>query len=143
MPVLMAVSNSASTTWNAWDIVGIISWTLGLYFESIGDWQMARFKSDPANQGKVLRQGLWKYTRHPNYFGDFCVWWGLYLIAVGNGGWWTIFSPLTMSILLMRVSGVTLLESTIQERRPDYADYRQSTNAFFPGFPKSGKDSVI
>lgn len=118
------------------DIAGVIVWTLGMLFESIGDWQLAQFKRNPANRGKVLRAGLWALTRHPNYFGDFCVWWGLYLIAVGAGARWTIVGPLVMSYFLMRVSGVPMLERSISKRRPAYEEYVASTNAFFPGWPR-------
>jgi steroid 5-alpha reductase family enzyme len=118
------------------DYVGAILCLTGIVFESVGDWQLARFKASPQNAGRVLDTGLWRYTRHPNYFGDFCVWWGIYLIATSGGAWWTVFSPLVMSFFLMKVSGVTLLESTIVERRPEYRDYIQQTNAFFPGPPK-------
>jgi steroid 5-alpha reductase family enzyme len=81
----------------------------------------------------VMDRGLWRWTRHPNYFGDFCVWWGLSAIALSAGAWWSLVGPLLMSVLLMRVSGVTLLEKDIGERRPEYADYIRRTNAFFPG----------
>jgi steroid 5-alpha reductase family enzyme len=118
-------------------LAGIALWTVGVFFESVGDWQLARFKADPASAGKVLDRGLWRYTRHPNYFGDFCVWWGLYLIALSAGGWWTIVGPAIMSVLLLRYSGVRLLERTIGKRRPEYADYVRRTNTFFPGPPKS------
>ncbi|MBM4075712.1 MAG: DUF1295 domain-containing protein, partial [Planctomycetes bacterium] len=91
------------------------------------------FQRDPANTGRVMDRGLWRYTRHPNYFGDFCVWWGLYLIAAASGATWTIFSPLLMSCLLLKVSGVTLLEKSITTRRPEYAEYQRRTSAFFPG----------
>jgi steroid 5-alpha reductase family enzyme len=84
----------------------------------------------------VLDTGLWRYTRHPNYFGEAVVWWGLYLIAVGAGGWWTVFGPLLITFLLLKVSGVTLLEKDIGERRPDYRDYVARTNAFLPGPPR-------
>jgi steroid 5-alpha reductase family enzyme len=84
-----------------------------------------------------MDRGLWRLTRHPNYFGDFCVWWGLYLVASAGGAAWTIFSPLLMSFLLLRVSGVTLLEKTINERRPDYATYQARTSSFWPWPPKS------
>lgn len=134
IPIFMATLSPDQRP-NVLDLCGVLLWCVGMYFEAIGDWQMARFRADPANRGKVMRHGLWNYTRHPNYFGDFCVWWGFYLIAAGGGAWWTIFSPILMSILLMRVSGVTLLESTIVERRPDYADYQRTTSAFFPWFP--------
>ncbi|MDX1447640.1 MAG: DUF1295 domain-containing protein, partial [Acidimicrobiia bacterium] len=119
------------------DWLGIALWAVGLFFEIVGDAQLARFKGDPANHGKVLDQGLWRYTRHPNYFGDFCVWWGLYLIALAGGAWWTVIGPAVMSVLLMRYSGVGLLEKTIGKRRSGYDEYVRTTNAFFPGPPKS------
>jgi steroid 5-alpha reductase family enzyme len=115
------------------DLSGALIWLLGFIFEAIGDWQLTRFKADPRNRGQVMDRGLWRYTRHPNYFGDFAVWWGLYLIALAAGAAWSIAGPLLMSLLLMRVSGVTLLEKDIGERRPGYADYIRRTNAFFPG----------
>jgi steroid 5-alpha reductase family enzyme len=118
------------------DAAGSLLWVLGLVFEAGGDWQLARFTADPANKGRVMDKGLWRYTRHPNYFGDFCVWWGFYLIALAAGAWWSIIAPLTMSLLLLRVSGVTLLERNIGKRRPGYADYMRRTSAFFPGIPK-------
>jgi steroid 5-alpha reductase family enzyme len=118
------------------DGIGILVWTIGFLFESIGDWQLAQFKKDPANKGRVMDRGLWRYTRHPNYFGDICIWWGFYLIAAGGGAGWSVISPLLMTYLLMRVSGVTLLESTIADRRPEYAAYQARTNALFPGLPK-------
>jgi steroid 5-alpha reductase family enzyme len=85
-----------------------------------------------------MDRGLWRYTRHPNYFGDFMVWWGHYLVALAGGAWWTIFSPLLMSVLLLRVSGVAMLERTISKRRPEYEDYARRTNAFFPGPVRGG-----
>lgn len=118
------------------DALGAAFWVIGLGFEAVGDYQLARFKADPANAGKVMNRGLWRYTRHPNYFGDFMVWWGLYLIAVAGGAWWTFFGPLVMTVLLMRVSGAGLLEKTIVDRRPGYAEYIETTNAFFPGPPR-------
>ena len=118
------------------DAIGAGLWLIGFVFEAGGDWQLSRFKASPANRGKVMDRGLWRWTRHPNYFGDFCVWWGLYAIALSAGAWWSIIGPLLMSVLLMRVSGVTLLEKDIGERRPKYADYVRRTNAFFPGPPK-------
>lgn len=119
------------------DYAGAVLVVVGIGFETLADWQLARFKARPANSGKVLDTGLWRYTRHPNYFGDFCVWWGLYLIAASAGGWWTVFSPILMSVMLLKVSGVTLLEKDIGKRRPAYADYIARTNAFFPGPRKS------
>jgi steroid 5-alpha reductase family enzyme len=98
---------------------------------------LARFKADPANRGHVLRVGLWRYSRHPNYFGDFCLWWGFGPVAVSAGAWWALASPLLMSVLLMRVSGVTLLEKDISARRPAYRNYVARTNAFFPWKPRA------
>jgi len=118
------------------DWVGVALWAVGLVFEAGGDWQLARFKSDPANAGRVMDRGLWRYTRHPNYFGDFCVWWGFFLIALSGGAWWSVAGPMIMSFLLLRFSGVTLLEKDIGERRPAYAEYVRRTNAFFPGRPR-------
>jgi steroid 5-alpha reductase family enzyme len=121
------------------DALGVVLWGIGFTFEAVGDTQLARFKADPRNAGRVMAGGLWKFTRHPNYFGDCCVWWAIYLIAAAGGAWWTIGSPLLMTVLLLRVSGVTLLEKTIVERRPDYADYQARTNAFFPGPPRPAR----
>jgi steroid 5-alpha reductase family enzyme len=102
---------------------------------------LSKFRADPANKGHVLKSGLWALTRHPNYFGDFAVWWGLWLFAFGCGApFWTVVSPVVMSFFLMKVSGVTLLERDISERRPGYADYVRSTNAFFPGPRKKPQD---
>lgn len=116
---------------------GIAAWVVGLFFESVGDVQLARFKTDAANEGRVLDTGLWRYTRHPNYFGDFCVWWGLFLVALALGApWWTAAGPLLMSVLLMRVSGVTLLERSLSRRKPGYEDYVRRTSAFFPRPPQ-------
>lgn len=134
LPVLVSVTST--TPLGAVDAAGVLLWGTGLFFEAIGDWQLARFKSRPENHGKVLDRGLWRYTRHPNYFGDFLVWWGLYLLAITAGGAWTVFSPLLMSLLLLKVSGVTLLEKSLHERRPAYADYVRRTSPFFPWPPR-------
>ncbi len=121
-----------SLGWLAW--AGSAVWAVGFLFEAGGDLQLARFKADPTNQGGVMDRGLWRYTRHPNYFGDFLVWWGLFVIALeARGTWWTIAGPLVMSFLLLRVSGVAMLERTITKRRKGYEDYVRRTNAFFPG----------
>jgi steroid 5-alpha reductase family enzyme len=131
LPLLGAINGT--TPIGPLDFAGIALWLVGLAFEAGGDWQLARFKADPANAGAVMDRGFWRYTRHPNYFGDFCVWWGFFLLAAGNGGWWSVAGPLVMSVLLLRVSGVALLEKDIMHRRPEYAEYVRRTNAFFPG----------
>lgn len=141
MPIQAAMVTAASKPLGWLDLAGAGLWCVGLFFEAVGDFQMARFQADPQNTGQVMDRGLWRLTRHPNYFGDFCVWWGLYLIAAAGGSAWTIFSPLLMSFLLLRVSGVTLLEKTITDRRPDYAAYQARTSSFFPWPPsKSSND---
>lgn len=118
------------------DFLGAFIWLIGFFFESMGDYQLSRFKADPANKGKVMDRGVWRYTRHPNYFGDSAQWWGYYLIALAAGGWWTIYSPILMTLLLLRVSGVALLEKTL-ETRPGYKEYSERTSPFIPWFPKS------
>jgi steroid 5-alpha reductase family enzyme len=118
------------------DAVGFFIWLIGFTFEAGGDYQLARFKADPANKGKVFDQGFWKFTRHPNYFGDAMQWWGLFVIALGAGGWWTVFSPVIMTFLLVRVSGVAMLEKTLAVEKPGYREYIEKTNAFFPWLPK-------
>ena len=111
---------------------------VGIAFETIGDAQLERFRADPANKGNVLDTGLWRYTRHPNYFGDACTWWGLYLIAAeANPGWWALPGPLLITWLLTRLSGVPMLERSLRKSRPDYADYVARTSGFFPLPPKS------
>jgi steroid 5-alpha reductase family enzyme len=127
---------SSATPWHWLDALGIVIWTVGFLFETVGDLQLARFKSEPANRGQVMDRGLWRYTRHPNYFGDFLVWWGLYLIAAAGGAWWTVFSPVLMSILLLRVSGVALLEKSLKSRTAGYEAYVRRTSSFFPWPPK-------
>ena len=134
MPLLAAVTGPAS--FNMFDYLAGGLWLVGMAFETIGDWQLARFKRQPENAGKVMDRGLWRYTRHPNYFGEFCIWWGFYLLAVGAGGWWSALSPMLMTFLLLKVSGVVMLERDITKRRPGYQSYVQSTNAFFPGPPR-------
>ncbi len=134
LPLLGAMFGHQPLGWL--DGIGVLLFAVGLLFESVGDWQLSRFKADPANAGKVMDRGLWRYTRHPNYFGDFCVWWGFYLIALSAGAWWSVIAPLIMSALLMKYSGAGLLEKDIGERRPKYADYIRRTNAFFPGPPR-------
>jgi steroid 5-alpha reductase family enzyme len=118
-------------------VPGVVVWAIGLAFEAVGDAQLRAFKADPSSKGQVMDKGLWHYTRHPNYFGDACVWWGLWLVALTAGGtWWTVAGPLAMTILLVRVSGAGLLEKDIGERRPGYRAYIERTSGFVPLPPR-------
>lgn len=136
IPVLVHHFYASRSGLSVLDFIGIAIWGIGFFFESVGDWQLSRFKADPANRWKLLTTGLWQYTRHPNYFGDAAQWWGFYLFATSVGGWWTAYSPLLMTWLLRRVSGVTLLEKSLRDTKPGFEEYAASTNAFFPWFPK-------
>lgn len=134
LPLLGA--SLSSTDLNLLDYIGAAIWLFGFVWETAADWQLARFKAKPENKGQVLNTGVWHYSRHPNYFGESCLWWGYYLIALSAGAWWSLPAPLLMTFLLLKVSGVSLLENDIGERRPAYSAYIQSTNAFIPGKPK-------
>jgi steroid 5-alpha reductase family enzyme len=122
--------------WNWIDTLGVCIVFFGATFEAVADLQLARFKADAANRGQVMDRGLWRISRHPNYFGEFCVWWGIYLIALSTQAWWAIASPVLMTVLLLKVSGVALQERDITERRPGYREYTARTNAFFPGWTR-------
>jgi steroid 5-alpha reductase family enzyme len=117
--------------------IGTVIWLTGFYFEAAGDWEMYMFKSNPhPHKKKVLDRGLWKYTRHPNYFGEALMWWGIFLLAVPSGLWFvSVLAPVTITFLLMKVSGVTMLEKKY-EGNSEYELYKKRTNAFFPWFPK-------
>ena len=118
------------------DGLGALIWVAGFFFEALGDRQLTRFKADPANKGKVMDRGLWRYSRHPNYFGEALMWWGIFVIVLSTpGALWSVVSPLTITFLLLRVSGVTLLERTIVDTRPGYREYQEKTSAFIPWFP--------
>jgi steroid 5-alpha reductase family enzyme len=118
------------------DALGIFVWATGFMFESAGDWQLARFKSDPANKGRVMNRGLWAYTRHPNYFGEFLVWWGFFLITLSTpNSWWTIISPIIVTAVLLKMTGIPLTEKGLIERRPGYSEYIKRTSAFVPWLP--------
>jgi steroid 5-alpha reductase family enzyme len=118
-------------------VLGTIVWLVGFAFEAGGDYQLARFKSDPANEGKVMDRGFWRFTRHPNYFGDACAWWGIAIVAAESGlGAWGIIGAVVMTVLLLRVSGVALLEKSLKKRKPEYQAYIDRTSAFIPFPPK-------
>jgi steroid 5-alpha reductase family enzyme len=137
LPLLPAITSHSTLHWM--DLIAALLWLVGFVFEAGGDYQLSRFKARQESKGRVLDTGLWRYTRHPNYFGDFCIWWSFFLFALASGGWWSIASPLLMSLLLLKVSGVAMLEKTITERRPEYAEYIRHTNVFFPGPRRSLK----
>jgi steroid 5-alpha reductase family enzyme len=128
---------SPTPTFLGWlEGLAVLVWGIGFFFEAVGDGQLARFKADPASRGKLLNTGVWRYTRHPNYFGDAAQWWGYFLIAAASGGLWTVFSPILMTFLLVRVSGVGLLEKTLKDSKPGYREYMERTSAFVPWFPR-------
>lgn len=133
---LIAAQTAVSSGLSVLAAAGVLVWLVGFIFEAGGDWQLAHFKANPQNKGKLLTSGLWSLTRHPNYFGDAAQWWGFYLFALAAGGWWTVFSPLIMNFLLMRVSGVVMLEKALKVNKPGYAQYAARTNAFFPWPPR-------
>ena len=119
------------------DAAGLLIWAMGFLFEAISDLQLVRFKKDAAHKGKIIMTGLWRYSRHPNYFGEVTLWWGIYLIAVAAGaGWPMIIGPLTITFLILKVSGIPMLEKKY-EGNPEFEEYRQRTSAFFPLPPKS------
>jgi steroid 5-alpha reductase family enzyme len=141
-PIQVAATDGSPETLGILAWAGFAAFFVGLAFEGIADAQLERFKRNPLNEGAVLASGLWRYSRHPNYFGDACVWWGIWLIALETGSaWWTAIGPALMTFLLLRVSGVALTERTIAERRPGYAEYARSTSAFVPRRPRRRHDT--
>ena len=128
---------SSPAGWSWLDGLGLVAFATGFLFEAVGDWQLARFRADPRNAGRVMDQGLWRFTRHPNYFGDALLWWGFGCFALATpGGAWTLVGPALMTALIVRVSGVALLERGLRENRPGYADYVRRTSAFIPWPPR-------
>lgn len=135
-PLLGGQINSGSVSLGVADYLGVTLWIIGIIFEAGGDFQLARFRANPSNKGKVLNTGLWRYTRHPNYFGDTAVWWGFGLISVAGGSWLAALGSLLMTALIIKVSGVALLEKSLVSEKPQYRDYIEKTSSFFPWFPK-------
>jgi steroid 5-alpha reductase family enzyme len=137
LPLLAAATATepAGLTWL--DGLGVVLWLTGFVFEAGGDWQLSRFLADPANRGKVMDRGLWRYTRHPNYFGDTVLWWGYFLLALSTGAWWSALGPALMTLFIVKVSGVALTERQMsRSSREGREEYVRRTNAFFPGPPK-------
>ena len=135
-PLLGAQFYQATNAMGIFDVIGIIIWIIGFIFEAGGDFQLALFKSDPANKGKVLNKGLWHYTRHPNYFGDAAVWIGYGFMCLAAGSYVPLLGSVLMIALIIKVSGVALLEKTLKESKPEYQDYINKTSSFVPWFPK-------
>lgn len=119
------------------DYVAIVIWVIGFVFEAGGDYQLYRFKQNLNNKGKVLNTGFWRYTRHPNYFGDAAVWWSCALFSIAAGGYWQIIGSIIMTLLIIKVSGVAMLERSLKDKKPKYKEYIKNTNAFIPWFPKN------
>jgi len=139
MPLYFAVVSKSM--WCLFDVIGIVLWMTGMLFESVADYQLTQFKKHKENSGKILTTGLWKYSRHPNYFGEFLIWWGFFCFALSSADYFTVISPLIMTFLLLKFSGVGLLEKTMKSR-PGYEQYMKNTNAFFPGFPRNKRAEV-
>lgn len=138
LPAQLGILLAGADTLGPVAIVGTAIAVIGIAFETIGDMQLKAFRSNPDSKGKVLDSGLWKYTRHPNYFGDFCAWWGIWLVASQTGWpvWVAVVGPLFLSFTLMKWSGAPLLEKSLKQNRPDYVDYIERTSGFFPMPPK-------
>jgi len=137
LPLLGANLQTQSDTLNWMDYLGLFVFIIGFAFEAGGDFQLARFKKNPNNKGKVLKTGFWKYTRHPNYFGEVTQWWGLWLIAINApNSWLSIVGPLTITILILKVSGIPMLEKKMAEN-PNFIEYKKRTSAFIPLPPKN------
>ena len=137
LPVFAAMTSATPEGLGPLDVVGVVLWLAGFAFEAVGDAQLKAFKADPANTGRVMDRGLWAWTRHPNYFGEAVLWWGLGMIALATQWWWAAFvGPAVITTLLLRVSGVSMLEKTIGSRRPGYAEYVERVPAFLPRLPR-------
>lgn len=136
LPLLGVNMGTHSNCLNWIDYLGILVWLIGFVFEAGGDLQLSRFKSNPENKGKVLNTGFWKYTRHPNYFGDSAVWWAYAILSIAAGSYWQIVGSVLMTLLIIKVSGVVLLEKSLNTTKPQYAEYIRKTSSFFPWFPK-------
>jgi steroid 5-alpha reductase family enzyme len=135
-PIAGAVGGGSGHELGAWDFIGLAVWLFGFFWEVVGDMQLALFKRDPANRGRVMDKGLWRYSRHPNYFGEAVLWWGTWLVAAGAHGYWSVYGPVLITVLLLRVSGVTLLEKNLARSKPGYEEYKARTSSFVPWPPR-------
>lgn len=136
LPLLGINYNNSNGNLQILDYLGIIIWLIGFTFETVGDFQLSNFKRDSKNKGKILHTGLWKYTRHPNYFGDSAVWWAYGIFSIASGSYWQAIGAVIMTLLILKISGVSLLEKTLKETKPQYKEYIQKTSSFIPWFPK-------
>lgn len=131
LPVLV-INKSLGSLFALVDLVGLAVWLFGFYFESVGDSQLAKFIKNPENKGKLMQGGLWAYTRHPNYFGEVTQWWGIWLIALSvPNGWLSIIGPIAITFLILKVSGIPMLEKKMEEN-PEFAEYKRKTSIFIP-----------
>jgi steroid 5-alpha reductase family enzyme len=136
LPTLV-INKNLSSPFGLLDVLGLIVWVIGFFFESVGDKQLAVFIKNPENKGKLMREGLWKYTRHPNYFGEVTMWWGIWIISLSvDMVWFSVLGPLTITVLILKISGIPMLEIKMKEN-PDFADYEKKTNKFIPWFVKN------
>ena len=140
LPLFGSFSNTTSNELNLLDYFALFTWIIGFLFESIGDYQLTKFKKNPINKGKILNTGLWRFTRHPNYFGDATVWFSFGLFSIASGGYWHIIGSLIMIFLIVKISGVAMLERSLIKTKLSYKEYIETTNAFFPWFPKKSKN---
>lgn len=139
-PIAGAMADGSTRGFNGLDVVGTAVWLFGFCWEVAGDTQLALFKHDPANKGKVMQTGAWRYTRHPNYFGEAVLWWGVWLVAAAARGYWSVYGSVVITLLLLRVSGVTLLEKGLTDSKPGYREYVERTSAFIPWPPRRTRD---
>lgn len=140
-PLLGGQLHARENTLGILDYTGLAIWIIGILFEAGGDFQLSVFKANPSNKGKVLNTGFWRYTRHPNYFGDSAVWWGFGLLSLSGGAYLPALGSVLMTLLIIKVSGVALLEKSLKEQKPEYKEYIENTSAFLPWFPKKNASS--
>jgi len=142
LPLQAGAARGAGAPLSLLDLAGVLVFAAGLAFEAVADAQLTRFRADPSSRGRVMDRGLWRYTRHPNYFGDAVAWWGMGLLAAAGGAAWALLGPALMTFLLVRVSGVALLERDIGSRRPGYQEYVRRTSAFVPLPPRAPRPAA-
>lgn len=133
LPVMIININNSQESINFLDLIGLVFWIIGFLFESVGDYQLKKFISNPENNGKIMKYGLWAYTRHPNYFGESLIWWSIWILSISAGGFFSVISPVIITFLLLFVSGVPMAEKLF-DNNAEYLDYKRKTSMFFPWF---------